>query len=64
MTKSAYDRWLKFISRPSSESGLTFPSVEARAIMAIPLERDEPDWRKYKRQVNKAAARARRSDGE
>lgn len=59
MTKSAYDRWLKFISRPTSESGLTFPTDEALAIMAIPLKHTEPDWRRDKREINKAAKRAR-----
>jgi hypothetical protein len=64
MTKSAYDRWLKFISRPTSESGLTFPIAEAKAIMAIPLRRIEPDWRRTKREINKAAKRARTHGGQ
>lgn len=60
MTKSAYDRWLKFISRPGSESGLTFPAAEAKAIMAIPPTRGGKDWRRDKRDINKAAKRARK----
>lgn len=59
MTKSAYDRWLKFLSRPTSESGLTFPADEAQAIMAIPLPRVDKDWRRGKREINTAAKRAR-----
>lgn len=55
--KSAYERWLKFISRPTSESGLTFPSHEAWAIMALPPT--EVNWRRDKRNINKAAKAAR-----
>jgi|SoimicmetaTmtHMA_FD_contig_31_26185330_length_429_multi_2_in_0_out_0_2 hypothetical protein len=59
MTRSAYDRWLKFVARPSSESGLTFDAAEAKAIMALPpIERN---WRRDKRDINKAAARTRRT---
>lgn len=47
-----YDRWLKFIARPTSESGLTFPRHQAEAIMAIPFR--EEDWRRSKRDLNKA----------
>lgn len=54
MTKSAYDRWLKFISRPTAESGLRFPTAEAHAIMALPFYRN---WRREKREINKAAKR-------
>lgn len=57
MGKSAYERWLKFISKPTSESGLTFPTHEANAIMALPP--DPVDWRRDKREINKAARRAR-----
>jgi hypothetical protein len=57
MTKSAYDRWLNFISRGSSE-GLTFPKDEAIAIMAVLLPTDR-NWRRDKREINKAAALAR-----
>lgn len=35
MAKSAYERWLKFISKPTSISGLTFPKDEAAAIMVF-----------------------------
>lgn len=56
MTKSAYDRWLKFMSRPTAESGLRFPTAEAHAIMGLPFYRD---WRRDKREINKAAKRAR-----
>lgn len=57
MTRSAYDRWLKFISKPSEESGLSFPTDEANAIMALPPF--PVDWRRDKREINKAAKRAR-----
>lgn len=59
MSKSAYDRWLRFIAQPYSVSGLTFPVHEARAIMAISLKRREPNWRRTKRTINKVAAAAR-----
>lgn len=55
--KSAYERWLKFISRPSSESGLTFPSHEAMAIMRLPPI--EQNWRRDKRDISRVAKRAR-----
>jgi hypothetical protein len=58
--KSAYDRWLKFIGKPTSESGLTFPTDEAQAIMA--LSPRPVDWRRDKREINKAAKRARAAD--
>lgn len=58
MAKSAYERWLKFISKPTSISGLIFPKDEAAAIMALsPLP---CDWRRNKREINKAAYLARR----
>lgn len=61
MTKSAYDRWLAFISGPTrGRYGLTFPTAEAKAIMAIPPW-PERDWRRDKREINKAARRARLS---
>lgn len=59
MTKSAYDRWLKFISKPTSESGLTFPTVEAEAIMKAGSPWMDRDWRREKREINKAAKQAR-----
>jgi hypothetical protein len=57
-----FDKWFedreKFISRPTSESGLVFPTLEAIAIMALPLSRVEEDTRAIKRQTNKAAQTA------
>lgn len=56
--KSAYNRWLKFISNPTygRPSG-SFPTDEAQAIMAMPPT--PLDWRRDKREINKAAKRAR-----
>ena len=55
--KSAYERWLKFMSRPHSESGLVFPADEAKAIRALPAK--DWCWRRDKREINKAAKTAR-----
>lgn len=56
--KSAYERWLKFISGPTrGEEGLTFPTHEAKAIMGLPLK--PVNWRRDKREINKAAKGAR-----
>lgn len=58
MTKSAYDRWLRFISGPTlRKPPTTFPTDEANAIMALPPF--PVDWRRDKREINKAAKRAR-----
>lgn len=60
MTKSAYDRWLKFISGPTlRKPPTTFPTDEANAIMSVPLTHENKDWRWDKREINKAAKRAR-----
>jgi hypothetical protein len=61
MSKSAYDRFLRFISQNTlrpNEPPLTFPTHEAKAIMAIPSS-PARSWRRYKRDINKAAKRAR-----
>jgi hypothetical protein len=58
MTKSAYDRWLYFISaRTLGKPETIFPTDEAQAIMALPTR--PVDWRRDKREINKAAKRAR-----
>lgn len=59
MGKSAYDRWLKFIAKPSEESGLTFPRDEAAAIMKACPPWPDRNWRRDKREINKAAKVAR-----
>jgi len=49
----------KFISRPTSESGLVFTTLEAVAIMAPPLSRVQEETRAVKRPINKAVKTAR-----
>ena len=62
MRKSAYDRWLKFISGPTygRPSGI-FPSDEAQAIMKACPPWTDRNWRRDKREINKAAVKARRA---
>jgi len=53
--KSAYDRWLRFIAY-GARTGEIFPRDEAIAIMALPAF---SNWRRDKREINKAARKAR-----
>lgn len=60
MSRSAYDRWLKFISGPTRGIyNLTFPNNEAQAIMKACPPWPERNWRRDKREINKAAKKAR-----
>jgi hypothetical protein len=54
MSRTPYDRWLKFIARPHSESGLVFPREEAQAITALPFVPEGLGWRRDKRLINRA----------
>ena len=59
MSNSAYDRWLKFLAKPTEVSGLTFPRDESAAIIKASPPWTDRDWRRDKREINKAAKRAR-----
>jgi hypothetical protein len=64
MGKTPYDRWLKFISWPTSESGIVFPRDEAKTIRAIPLrhpDAPQPCWRRDKREINRAVKNMNRA---